>query len=366
MAEKEAQKTIQKESESRKKEKHYTSSEIKVQQLISWMIIGGITMLVLMNMSHFWDNKFVFFKNFPKVFSHLGNASMIAGACFGAGALTGFLFGIPRLLENRNGNASNGLEQNDNLVQISDWLTKIIVGVGLTQITLLGPALIKIGEKLAPTFNAEPVTGSNLAIGTVLYFTITGFLSGYLWTRIHFYRLLAQTGRDVQKLEEELEQKEKEITEKEKIAEQTLEELYALDNTYKETDALKRIKKTFTNESGDIDDPNAGKFGGLATVNDRILKASVTTTTFDKERFNVALIVESTASGKPLTGTVTFHLHPTFRSKVHKVQVENGIAKLNLIAWGAFTVGVECDNGNTKLELDLAKLADAPELFKAR
>jgi hypothetical protein len=27
-------------------------------------------------------------------------------------------------------------------------------------------------------------------------------------------------------------------------------------------------------------------------------------------------------------------------------------------------VGVECDNGNTKLEIDLAELKDAPKLFK--
>lgn len=365
MAEKETQNAIQEKADSRKKEKHYTSSEIKVQQLISWMVFGGIAMLVLMSMSHFWDSKLNFFKNFPRVLSHLGNASMIAGACFGAGALTGFLFGIPRLLESKNGNSQNGLEQNDNLVQISDWLTKIIVGVGLTQITLLGPALVKIGEKLAPTFNADPISGSNLAIGTVLYFTITGFLSGYLWTRIHFYRLLAQTGRDVQKLEEELEQKEKEISEKEKIAEQTLEELHALDNTYRDVELSERIK-LFNNKSSESDDPNAGEFGGLATVNNRTLKAIVTTTTFDNERFNVSLTVESTAADKPLTGTVTFHLHPTFRSKIREVPVENGIAKLNLIAWGAFTVGVECDNGETRLELDLAKLADAPALFKER
>ena len=44
----------------------------------------------------------------------------------------------------------------------------------------------------------------------------------------------------------------------------------------------------------------------------------------------------------------------------------NGIATLQLIAYGAFTVGAECDGGTTKLELNLAELPDAPQLFKER
>jgi hypothetical protein len=33
---------------------------------------------------------------------------------------------------------------------------------------------------------------------------------------------------------------------------------------------------------------------------------------------------------------------------------------------GAFTVGVAADDGNTRLELDLAQLPDAPEMFRSR
>ncbi len=66
-------------------------------------------------------------------------ALFIAGAASAAGMFVGFLFGIPRSLqrEPQTGGALNKVQSsngqyavNTNLEQISDWLTKIIVGVG--------------------------------------------------------------------------------------------------------------------------------------------------------------------------------------------------------------------------------------------
>lgn len=55
-----------------------------------------------------------------------------------------------------------------------------------------------------------------------------------------------------------------------------------------------------------------------------------------------------------------FYLHPTFTNNKPIVPVVNGIAELNLRAWGAFTIGAITSN-NTLLEIDLAELKD-PEL----
>jgi hypothetical protein len=70
-------------------------------------------------------------------------------ACFASGALTGFLFGIPRVLQKPIGFETSRSESatgtppalssyeliiNTNLDDVSDWLTKIIVGIGLVEI----------------------------------------------------------------------------------------------------------------------------------------------------------------------------------------------------------------------------------------
>nr|WP_281721714.1 hypothetical protein [Nitrosomonas nitrosa] len=113
---------------------------------------------------------------------------LLAGGCTLIGALLGFLFGIPRSLqENRKseGNAEGrpGYGANTNLEQISDWLTKIIVGVGLTQIGELGAALGEIGDAFK-TVLGDDFLGKPIAIAIVIYFITAGFLYGYLWTRI--------------------------------------------------------------------------------------------------------------------------------------------------------------------------------------
>ena len=70
------------------------------------------------------------------VLSALGVGLGVAAAATAVGAFLGFLFGIPRTLQ---GNTTPGPDEiadyrpNTNLEQISDWLTKILVGVGLVK-----------------------------------------------------------------------------------------------------------------------------------------------------------------------------------------------------------------------------------------
>ena len=98
---------------------------------------------------------------------------MWGGACLLMGVLTGFLFGIPKNLE------SSQLEQ------ISDWITKIIVGVGLTQLS-------KIPHKLhvwAGVISTQAGGGGcspsvSFILALILYFMTVGFLAGYLLTKL--------------------------------------------------------------------------------------------------------------------------------------------------------------------------------------
>lgn len=126
--------------------------------------------------------------------SAVGVVVLIAGACFSGGGLFGFLFAIPRVNGHRDGNnlqPSDGRDkklfiQNDNLVHISDWITKIIVGVGLTQLYNIPTSLSTAGNFLGAAFSDDHVYGSRAAIAILLYYSIMGFLTFYLWTSIYY------------------------------------------------------------------------------------------------------------------------------------------------------------------------------------
>jgi hypothetical protein len=122
-------------------------------------------------------------------------ASMFAVASVLAGGLFGFLFGIPRTLQHQkdaepsSGKGNEGKAStyapNTNLEQISDWLTKILVGAGLIQVTKLQLWLGETARSLAPGFGGGD-SGRVFALATVLSYALLGFLLGYLWTRLYF------------------------------------------------------------------------------------------------------------------------------------------------------------------------------------
>ena len=110
----------------------------------------------------------------------------------------------------------------------------------------------------------------------------------------------------------------------------------------------------------DAADPNKHQFGGRPIRNGRELSATVTPVDSAGTWFRVVLRVA------PAAENVTFHLHPTFPQTTVEVTPANGVAELERIAWGAFTVGATTDGGRTQLELDLAEFDGAPEPFRAR
>lgn len=111
------------------------------------------------------------------------------------------------------------------------------------------------------------------------------------------------------------------------------------------------------------DDPEKGRWGGRSAANGRVLSA-VVEDAGSGSTFVINLEVSAT-NGRPLTGEVVFHLHPSFQHLERRVTVKQGRATLRLRAWGAFTVGAEVDDGRTTLELDLSQI-EAPELFRKR
>jgi len=145
-------------------------------------------------------------------------AILWALACFTIGAIIGFLFGIPRVLQQDGAPAANpstagghpssaevltyNLKVNTNLEQISDWLTKIFVGLGLIQ-------LQRVPEHLnrASTFVASGLTSGSkfFAASLIIYFTILGFLGFYLITRLYIAGALSRADQEAsQKLKDRM------------------------------------------------------------------------------------------------------------------------------------------------------------------
>lgn len=118
---------------------------------------------------------------------------------------------------------------------------------------------------------------------------------------------------------------------------------------------------------GAHDDPWKGVFGESPVSGGRRLDATVEPMGIDGQIFTVRLYVTATTGDKPLRGAVQFFIHPTFANDRPIVTVgSNGAAELVLRAYGAFTVGVLADGGETSLELDLAQLPHAPRAFRER
>jgi len=137
--------------------------------------------------------------------SILGVGLLIAGACMLSGALLGFLFGIPRTLQqDKLENASSderstkqssdnsvSYQVNTNLEQISDWLTKILVGVGLTQITALPEAVNNYAEFVSSGLGSSAAS-KTFAVAVLFFYSVCGFLISYLWTRLYLAGALRQ------------------------------------------------------------------------------------------------------------------------------------------------------------------------------
>ena len=123
-------------------------------------------------------------------------------------------------------------------------------------------------------------------------------------------------------------------------------------------------------------DPQKSQWGGEPVRNGRRLRAEAVREQSVREfgdhgevkAFCVFhLVVEATEDAAPLEGDVVFHLHDSFPVPLYKQAVVDGQARLeNIIAYGAFTIGAEADDGATRLELDLGADESFPTWFRNR
>ena len=128
-------------------------------------------------------------------------AFMWAFACLALGSLLGFLFAIPRSASDRGSYTVTDpgvtdlrprrLLPNSNIDQISDWLTKLLVGVGLVELKQLPAGLAATARYVAHGLGSDDRLVP-FAAALLVFFTIEGFLGGYLATRIIFQRVFEE------------------------------------------------------------------------------------------------------------------------------------------------------------------------------
>ena len=118
---------------------------------------------------------------------------MVAGCAWSVGGLVGFLFGIPRTLSLPSGDIADGALSRDqlqyrvntNLEQISDWLTKILVGVGLAELHRLPGALGDAADYFAASVGGRAAADlSAFVVALLVYFSVVGLMTAYLGTRV--------------------------------------------------------------------------------------------------------------------------------------------------------------------------------------
>jgi hypothetical protein len=149
----------------------------------------------------------------PDRWSTVAIGFIVTAATMLAGGVVGFVFGVPRVLAADNAGTPRRqatITGNTNLEQISDWLTKILVGVGLTQFGSIASGAGRLIGNVAPAFGDGP--DARVFTGGLGVFSIAfGFVTGWLYTRLLLGGAMAEadrraTARDLMEAAREAEQ----------------------------------------------------------------------------------------------------------------------------------------------------------------
>jgi len=160
-------------------------------------------------------------KNISKLFliNLLSITSVVVGGLFG------FLFGMPKNShhdEHKNGDHKNGdhkkgnhpdlikkdiYQENTNLQEISDWMTKIIVGVGLTQFRSIYEKYTEITLKISSENNIGTHT---IVCMVTIYFYILGFFASYFWAKLDYNKIItSKLNKKINKISKNSEERDR-------------------------------------------------------------------------------------------------------------------------------------------------------------
>jgi tetratricopeptide (TPR) repeat protein len=133
-----------------------------------------------------------------QAWSGMWRGLLCALAPLALGWSVGFLFGLPQIQKVSTGQTASGdtsYAPGGHLEAISDWLTKIIVGVSLVQWNSFMAKFWAIAGAMSSTF--DPRNGTMVAACALVYFGLLGLMGGYLTTRLNLANLMARADRQL-------------------------------------------------------------------------------------------------------------------------------------------------------------------------
>jgi len=337
-------------------------------------------------------------------FFTLGAFAALAAASVG-GAL-GLLFGLPIssrvTVVNQSTPGGGGTAEperdwfsdNTSMEQIADWLTKIIVGLTLTQwsaiqiqfnrmaaavsVAMVGTDAGKAGQGLGAGTRLAPSDPSLIPGGVILAaYAVLGFVLVYLWSRRYLSAELAagrgDSLRNQARAEDAFRAKANDagaVQEKPRVATSSLDALSAARAAGEQAQPTKVPTLPFDQivEPGDVpDDPWKGQFGGHSTDGRVAVTATVEELHTQVGWFGVELKVGPVTIGDRLGlfgAQARIYLHPSFPNSIQVAKFgTSGEIKLPLVCYEGFTLGVQLSDGRL-FELDLCELPGVPETFK--
>jgi len=347
---------------------------------------------------------------FPITIPEMGGKILFIGIILGISAFMSFyfmgtLFGMPKRINDKESDYS----LNNSLVEISDWLTKIIVGLGLVNLKQIPDYLLSLGEYVRASSKYEGQLLNIYSIGIVIYFCFLGLYIGYNYMRLvlsNKYKYaddnmirkeLEKANEKIQEVKEEIQEKEIKIIqsqsliqEKEQLAQSLITKINEPSISSADFESfVKKINEPNEAKSKNIksevdkmideaklklhkglilnnQDPQKGQWKSKTINNERELKATVTEESKGLYHINLK-VVSTNPKDNPLKNGeyILFALHNTFGNPPFKlVKIDKQSAELNFYSYGSFTVGAFADNGSTELELDLAELPEVSSHFK--
>jgi hypothetical protein len=125
------------------------------------------------------------------------------------GMLVGFLFAVPRVRPEGTKQTPTDADSresgrhvvNTNLEEISDWVTKTLVGLGLVELKSLPASIHRLAERVATGLTPARGIAGSLALAIVVGAPTLGLLFGYLATRLLIQRDIVQSDLAVSDLE---------------------------------------------------------------------------------------------------------------------------------------------------------------------
>jgi hypothetical protein len=148
--------------------------------------VGGGFAAVVLNANR-WDRW-----KYGGVARAIGYGALVAGAFFIGGVLLGYLFGLRPSSNSPSQSSKSPVPPHTNLEEIADWLTKLILGAGLVELTRLRVPIKAFADFMATGVNPpfvlqgqriEDPGSPAIALSMMSFFSASGLLYGYLWTR---------------------------------------------------------------------------------------------------------------------------------------------------------------------------------------